>query len=84
MEQGLVDIHKKARELSKKFGTLSPYNISCGTLIAIIEEIDEPEAAKEIAAKMYARLKRDDLPLTPYQEGTPDAELLAEYEKLMS
>lgn len=47
MEQGLIDIRNKARELSKKFGELSPYYISCGTLIAILDDL---EAAQQPCA----------------------------------
>mgnify|MGYP001167297931 CR=1 FL=1 len=43
MEQGIIDIRNKAIELSKKFGTLSPYNISCGTLILLINELEAAE-----------------------------------------
>ena len=40
MEQGLIDIRNKAREKSKKFGKWSPYEISCETLIAILDELE--------------------------------------------
>lgn len=43
IEQGLIDIRNKAREISRKstLGTLEPYPISCGTLIAIINALEE-------------------------------------------
>jgi hypothetical protein len=40
MEQGLIDIRNKAREKSKKFGKWSPYEISCETLIAILNDLE--------------------------------------------
>ena len=42
MEQGLIDIREKANKLAKKsrLGFFEPYPISCGTLIAILDELE--------------------------------------------
>ena len=43
MEQALKDIRNKAKEKAKKFGELSQYEVSCLTIIALIDRIEELE-----------------------------------------
>jgi len=43
MKQGLIDILTKARKQAKERGELSPYSISCMTLIAILEELENAQ-----------------------------------------
>lgn len=40
--QGLVDMRNKAKELMQKseLGMFEPYPVSCGTLIAILDELE--------------------------------------------
>lgn len=47
MEQGLIDIRNKAREMADtmELGEAMPYGISCGTLIAILDELENKSAA---------------------------------------
>lgn len=44
MEQGLKDIKAKAMKVAQKNDDTTPYLISCGTLIKIIQEIEWLEA----------------------------------------
>ena len=39
MEKGLIDILYKARKQAENRGELSPYNISCMSLIMILEQL---------------------------------------------
>lgn len=50
MQQGLIDIRKKAEELAKKsaLGIFEPYPISCGTLIAILDELEAAEQSGQL------------------------------------
>lgn len=45
MQQGLIDIRNKAKEMSRKsrLGMAEPYIISCGTLIAILDDLESAQ-----------------------------------------
>lgn len=54
MEKGLKDIRNKARELSEqsRLGIYEPYPISCGTLIAILDALEDAEKPKGVVRKV--------------------------------
>lgn len=49
MQQGLIDIRKKAKEMARKsrLGMSEPYTISCGTLIAILDDLESAQQSVE-------------------------------------
>lgn len=57
MEQGLKDIRKKAREFEIKHGIYAPYPISCGTLIAILDELETAQNNINTTPKLLEALE---------------------------
>jgi hypothetical protein len=53
MEKGLLDIRKKAKNEEISGGIHAPYLISCGTLVAILDRLQEVEAEN---AELHAAL----------------------------
>lgn len=58
MEQGLVDIRKQAKRQAEKSGKLSPYMISCSTLIAILDELEDSEKTYEDVMYILRQMRR--------------------------
>jgi hypothetical protein len=44
MEQGLIDIKNKAMKVAQRNDDTTPYLISCGTLLKLIQEVERREA----------------------------------------
>lgn len=54
MEQGLIDIRNKAKELSSR-DEFAPYPLACTTLIAILDKLEATEQELEMMTSYWDR-----------------------------